>query len=176
MLAVSLKTQLEKAIAASEGVKHLEGNIKSTAELFAPGALVLLEDRFRAFAFLAFDPAVDNASADYVRGGGMGSDSGPNILALFLLDQEATWPVQVDHASFNGWLDIDSTIHPSHQVLRFLFEPEEVPPLPGIAIFRTFTLKSEAIYVPCVGCGHANDVRAQCRRIFSLVDLAARDD
>lgn len=172
MLAVSIRRQLEEVLADETGNKNLSGNIASSESMFSPGAFDFLEKRFDAFAFIAFHPDVDTSVRDYVQGATLSSDSGPRILAMFILGVDASSPVAVTSESFGDWIDIEPTIHPSYQIIRFLFEPNQVPPLPGIVIFRALVRKGVPLYVPLSGLD-VDGVRSRCREIFSIVDSAA---
>src|SRR5215472_10903514 len=131
MLVISFRTLIQEAM-APPGEKRLSGNIRSTEQLLKTESLSLLEQQHRGpFAFLAFHPEADRPITEYIQQGSLASDSGPNILALFTLSGEATFPTRLTPSSFGDWLEIDSSSHPSYQLIRFLFEPEPVPPLPG---------------------------------------------
>ena len=174
MLAVSLRTQIEQILAEQEQVKRASGNIKSFDAVFAPGSLTILAQKFRAFAFLAFDPKADQVIAEYIREGSLAMDSGPNFLVLFLLDCPATSPVSLDASSLNSWLELDQSVQPSHQALRFLFEPKPVPPLPGIAVFRELGEQAEVIYIPFPAQDTVPAVRNYMRILSSHIDVASR--
>jgi hypothetical protein len=174
VLAVSLRSQLEELLAEESGRKNLGGNVTSLEAMLAPGAFALLERKFTAFAFLAFHPGVDTAVADYVRGGSLSTDSGPHVLVFFMLDADASWPVPVTAHSFGDWLDVDTGVLPAQQLVRFLFEPRPTPPLPGIVIFRDLVQEGSPLYIPITATDPA-DIRSLCRRVFSVLESAARD-
>lgn len=172
MLVISLITLIEES--AAEGSKHLVGNVKSFDELFKPANLAALEKTYKYFAFLAFHPKTDKAILEYVKSGALSSDSGPNILTLFTLDADATWPIPLTNQSFTSWLGIDASIHPAYQMIRLLFEPNEVPSLPGIVFFQSFNSKRDALYIPLQGLDDVKALQERLRVLFSLADNIVR--
>lgn len=174
MYALSLITLVEESVAEVAGVKGLSGNIKSFDELFQPGRLEALEKVYYYCAFLAFHPKTDTAVTEYVKNGTLSSDSGPNILTLFTLDTEATWPTPITDQSFTSWLDVEVSNYPAYQMVRMLFEPNQVPPLPGIVFFRSFNSKREAIYIALQELDDVKAVQKRLRVLFSLADEIVR--
>jgi hypothetical protein len=166
MLALSVSSLFEEAISTD---KRLAGNVSNFRAMLEPANFAKLNEIAKAFAFVAFHPSADAAVADYVKSGTMSSDSGPNILALFTVDVVASTPTQVDKDAFAPWLEIDTSVHPSYQLIRLLFEPKAVPPLPGIAFFRELGTNAEAIYVR-LKAESESAVREELRLIFSLAD------
>lgn len=175
MLVLSLTTILQEA-AADPRSKHGSGNIQSFDELLKPANLQMLEASHGGmFAFLAFHPAVDSSLVAYVRSGTLASDSGPNILALFTLDAQARWPTSITNKSFESWLVLDTSSHPSYALIRILFEPKTVPPLPGIVFFDSFVSETEAVYVNLSRCAEGQEIRMYLRECFALADKVWRD-
>lgn len=175
MLVLSLTTILQEAAADPEW-KHLSGNIRSLDDLLKPANWRVLEECHDGmFAFLAFHPAVDSGLVAYVRSGTLASDSGPNILTLFTLDAQARWPTSITNSSFESWLALDTSSHPSYEMIRILFEPQTVPPLPGIVFFDSFALETKAVYVNLSDGAEEQAVRTYLREWFALADKAWRD-
>ncbi len=175
MLVLSLSTVIQEA-AADPRLKKISGNINSFDKLLEPESLTLLEKSHNGpFAFLAFHPAVDSAVVSYIKGGTLPSDSGRDILVLFSLDAQARWATAITSESFGNWLSVDSSVHPSYELLRFLFDPEPPPPLPGIVFFSTFTAEAEVVYVNFPTVSGEAEARSFFRNLFSLVDKIWRD-
>jgi hypothetical protein len=152
----------------------LSGNV-NVDELLKEEHLQLLERRLGdvVFAFLAFHPWADSAVLDYVEGGTLASDSGPDIMVLFTVAQDASMGSDIDQSSFADWLKIDAGEQPSYVMIRELFEPASVPPLPGIAFFERFTSPSEVVYFDLASLDR-DAIRQRMREIFSLAGRAAR--
>jgi hypothetical protein len=150
--------------------KGLIGDITDPEALLDPGNLELLEGVASMFAFLAFHPTADAPVRDYISSGALSADSGPNILVFFVLDEEASAPVPVGAEAFRSWVKLSASSIPAYELIRFLFEPAAVPPLPGLVFFTELRRRSEAVYVPLT----AADVQPALRTVLSLADHAAR--
>jgi hypothetical protein len=170
VLVLSLSTVIQEA-ASDPNLKKISGNINSFDKLLAPESLALLEKSHNGvFAFLAFHPAVDSTIVSYIKGGTLPSDSGRDILVLFSLDAQARWATAITSESFSDWLTVDLSVHPSYELLRFLFDPERPPPLPGIVFFSAFTGEAEVVYVKFPLISSEAEARSFFRNLFSLVD------
>jgi hypothetical protein len=170
----SFQTLLEQA-AAAPGWKNATGNIRSLDDLLQPAHLEALERHHPGvFAFLAFHPNGDRAVADYVRGGTLSSDSGPGVLVLFVHDVPTGLPTMFDPHALGEWISLDHEEHPAYEMVRLLFAPERVPPLPGIVFFERFTTGAEPLYVHLHDLSDEDAVRRRLRSVFSLVDAASR--
>ncbi len=106
--AIALTRLLEEAIYAESCSKNFTGAVANLAELIAN---VDALERFHKglFCFLAFHPAVDGAVRDYVATGALGSDSGKQILVLFLSGTDYRTPqtVELTHLVQGITLDLD---------------------------------------------------------------------
>jgi hypothetical protein len=172
MLVLSLKSQIEQAVNAAPNEWRLSGNA-NVDDLFDPEHARQLDAAFAdvAFAFLAFHPGADRAVREYVEGGSLASDAGPNVLALLTLPQEAALPVDVADDAFLGWLQLDAEEQPSYRMIRSLFEPDQAPPLPGIAVFERTAEPCEAVYFSLAGLD-VDGVRDRVRRILGAAGHA----
>lgn len=172
MFVLSITKIIEEAV-SSDASKNLSGNIESFDALFRKESLDLLEERHKGlFAYLAFHPRTDEAIVAYMMKDTLSSDSGPNILVLFTLDGDAKWATAINENSFGKWMNLDTTIHPSYQLIRILFANKPVPPLPGIAFFERFTTNREPVYVSLQGLKSEAQVLETLRTIFSLAEHA----
>ena len=133
-----------------------------------------LKDVAKMFAFLAFNPKTDSPVREYIISGGLFADSGPNILVFFVLDEDAAGPVPVSSEAFGSWLSVQGSDIPAYRLLRFVFEPDPVPPIPGLVFFSELGQHDEAVYVPLADAADAASVQRTLRVIFSLADHAAR--
>jgi hypothetical protein len=176
MLALSINSLIEEANLADPDQKRLAGNIGDIESMLKPEHLVKLEQRLGdvAFAFLAFAPKADAAVRQYVEEGTLASDAGPHILALFTLAHDAASPVEVDDEAFADWLDLDVAEQPAYRLVRLLFEPGPVPPLPGIAFFARLSEPCEVVYFDLGSLENAAKVRERLRALFALADDAVR--
>jgi hypothetical protein len=174
MLAISLLTVLDELLADDSGTKNFAGNVKDVDQLLDPANLNRLTKLTPVIAFLAFHPVTDQPIADYVRTGVLSADSGPNILVLFALDQPASAPVPIEADSFASWLELDTSSHPSYEIIRLLFDTGVVPPLPGIVFFRAVGDKTDALYVELTGLKSVNEVQSRLRDVFALADEVGR--
>jgi hypothetical protein len=170
----SLQAVLEEGLAARNQVKNLSGNVRDIGELLRPETMELLADKISMVAFLAFNPVTDRLLVDYVRSGGLASDSGPNLLVLFNLDRPVTRPLRLGTDAFSSALQIESATHPSYEIVRLLFEPKVVPPLPGIAFLATGSERQSAVFIQLDDLADAEALKQQVRRLFSFADAAAR--
>jgi hypothetical protein len=168
VIAVSLLSVLEGA--SRPGERGLIGDISDPEALLVPENLGMLEGAASMFAFLAFHPVSDAPVREYIGSGALLADSGPNILVFFVLDQEASAPVPVGEEAFTSWAELSASTIPAYQLVRFLFEPAAVPPLPGLVFFTGLARHGAAVYVPLAGA----DVQQRMRTVFSLADHAAR--
>jgi hypothetical protein len=172
VLAISLTTILEQVAAEAKGTKNLSGNISDFEALMEPTNLAALGSAVDAFGYLAFHPGADQAVRRYVEEGTLASDSGRQILTLFSLGERATWPRVVNEQSFGAWLQLDTSVHPAYEMVRWLFEPYPAPPLPGLALFDSLVGDDEVVYVPLDAAADPAAVRAQLRRVFALAQEA----
>ncbi len=170
MLALSIVTILESAATDEH---RQTGKIDDLEKVLRPDGLAALEKVATFFAFLAFHPGVDQAVKEYVLSGALSADSGPDILVMFCLDENAETPVPVDDSSFGSWLTLDATAPPSYTMVRHLFDPSAVPPLPGLAFFEGIGHDSEVVYVHLVDDHEPEAVRAKLRKVFSIAAEAA---
>lgn len=173
MLAISVLSMLEELAAGNQ--KKLAGNVKDAESLLQPETLNELAQSVPLAAFLAFHPATDQAVMDYVRSGALSADSGPRILVLFALDQTASAPIPVGLQSFSQWLELDTTSHPSYDLVRLLFDERAVPPLPGIVFFASVGDRTDAVYVELAGLNSVVEVQARLRQVFAVADDLVRD-
>ena len=147
MFVLSLQTLIVQAVESFEPHKYT-GNILSVEEFLREENIEKLEAKFPGlFAYLAFHPQVDQPIVDYISAGSLPSDSGSQILVLFVLDQSAKWPLPLTKKSFGGWLEVDRGVHPSYEIIKMLFQGHPTPPLPSIAYFERFTVEREPIFV-----------------------------
>ncbi len=165
MLVLSFAALVEEA---SANTKNLSGNIRDLASLFQPENLERLRPYAKAYCFIAFH-ASDQAVVDYVRGGTLDYDSGPDVLVLFVLDEPAPAAVQVDNGSLTAWVDLSAGTHPAYQMVRDLFSSTSVPPLPGLVLFEDLAEDREALYVPLGQFEDESKVRGCMRQTLSLV-------
>ena len=168
MIAVSLLSVLEAASRPDK--RGLIGDISDPEALLDPKNLEMLEGVAGMFAFLAFHPTADAPVRDYIGSGALLADSGPNILVFFVLDEEASAPVSIGDGAFKSWVAVSASNIPAYQLVRFLFEPAAVPPLPGLVFFTGLARQDEAVYVPLADA----DMRPAMRKVFSLADHAVR--
>lgn len=172
MLALSLVTVLE---AAARGGRHgLAGDVTNLEELLDPDNLAKLKGVASAFAFLAFHPRTDNDLREYITSGGLLADSGPNVLVFFIIDEDASAPLTISDETFGSWISLQADNNPADQLVRYLFEPAPVPPLPGLVFFTELEQDSEAVYVYLGDDSGAEALRRKLRTVFSLADYTAR--
>jgi hypothetical protein len=142
-------------------VKRLSGNVLDPSKLLLEENLRALEEAFDGvFAFLAFHPSADAAMTKYLESGTLESDSGPNVLVLFIQSRDADTPTRLNSESFAGWIDLRSEQLPAQKLIRGLFEPGYVPPLPGLLVFENFTDQCEAVYFDLPSDASVEEVRS----------------
>jgi hypothetical protein len=174
MFVQSLQAVLEEGLAARAGTKNLSGNVRDIGELLRPETMQALAEKIPMLAFLAFNPATDRLLGDYVRSGGLASDSGPNLLVLFNLDRPVARPVRLGSDAFSSWLEVESVTHPAYEMIRLLFEPAAVPALPGIAFFAAGSERQSAVFAALDGLTDAEALQQRMRHLFSSADVSAR--
>jgi hypothetical protein len=173
-LVLSLGSLIEEATLGGK-VKRVSGNVLDPSKLLLEENLRALEEAFGGvFAFLAFHPSADAAVIEYLESGTLESDSGPNVLVLFTQSRNADTPKQLSSEAFTEWLEVRSEQLPAQGLIRGLFEPGYVPPLPGLLVFDSFTEQGEAVYFDLSSDARVEEVRSSLRPIFALVDKAAR--
>ena len=172
MLVISLAALLEEANAAS---KNLTGNIRNLPDMFRPENLAQLERSAKAFGFLAFHANGDPAVVEYLKGGTLADDSGPDLMVLFTLDEPAPIAVPISDQSFRTWAELGMGAHPAYRMVRGIFDGKPAPPLPGLLVFESLTADGPALYIPLAHADTAADVRRCLRQVFSLIDYLAGD-
>lgn len=172
MLVLSLQSLLEEA--ASDGSKFDSGNIRNLPALLEPTNLARLREFGRVCCFLAFHPTGDPPVAEYLRSGTLPDDSGPDVLALFTLDEPAPIAVPVGQGSFTSWAEIGVGAHPAYRLVRSLFEDKRVPPLPGLIVFEDFVTDTDGLYIPLGGLDDEHALRLHLRQLFSDIGHAGR--
>lgn len=173
MYVLSLQTLTEQIVGAQVAEKHLSGSVEDLSILFEGNNLEVIETRYTAFGFLAFDPRADHVIVDYLAEGTLAADSGARVLVLFTTARPAPFPSPLDVESLD-WLELDTGTLPAQEMLRDLFVPNEAPPLPGIAFLRRFSTGDEAIYFPLGDHETAAALRQYLRALF--VDVAGAAD
>jgi hypothetical protein len=172
---VSLSSLIEEAALGGGGIKRASGNVLSPEALLNEDNLLALEQSTPGiFAFLAFHPRGDRALMEYLEDGTLGSDSGPNILVLFTLSTDAGAPLVLATDAFAQWLHIDEGELPCQRLIRELFEPGPVPPLPGLLVFDSFLQPGEGIYLDLSKETSSEELRRSLRSAFALLDHAVR--
>jgi hypothetical protein len=173
---VSLSSLVEEAVLGSDSWKRSSGNVLDPEALLNEESLHALEQSFPGvFAFLAFHPGGDRVVREYLETGTLSTDSGPNVLVLFTLSVDAGAPMSVTEDAFADWLHLDRQELPSQRLVRELFEPGLVPPLPGVLVFDAFLEPGEAIYLDLSAASTVDDLRQLLRSAFALLDQAVRD-
>ena len=172
MLVLSLRTLVEQAVESFKAHQYT-GNILSLDDFLREESISRLESQFDGlFAFLAFHPRIDQTIVDYIQAGSMASDSGSRILVLFLLDQPAQWPVPITKQSFGSWLELDTSVHPSYELVRTLFEGSTPPPLPGIAFFDRLSDLREPVFVGLQNLTTKEQIRTRLQTVCGLATTA----
>jgi hypothetical protein len=174
VLVLSLTSLVEEASLSDPQVKRLSGNVDDVHALLREDALRALEQAHGGpFAFIAFDPSADEAMRSYISSGSLADDSGPHILVLFTVSKGSGTTRQFDD-SLLSFLTIDDSHLPALDLVRYLFEPGLIPPLPGLLVFESFTEPRESLYFDLTGPENQIEVRHMLRMIFSLTDMAWR--
>jgi hypothetical protein len=174
VIITSLTVMLQDAI-SDPAVKRLEGNIKNFERLMQPEALARFEEqRPGPYAFLAFHPAGDNAVMSYIREDTLGDDSGPNVLCLFTLQIDARQQTSIQGDEWDEIIELHGASNPSGRMLRLLFTPDTPPPMPGVALFRSFLHEEPVVYASLVDCVDATTVRRRLRNIFNIAETAGK--
>jgi hypothetical protein len=171
VLVISLRSLLEEA--ASTG-KYDIGNIEALRNLLDPGNLAKLNEFAEAVCFLAFHPRGDSAVTDYVRGGTLADDSGPGILVLFTLDEQAPIAIPVSGTSLGVSTELGIGVHPAYQLVRALFDGKPAPALPGLVVFGNLATDTDGVYVPLSHLDTEREVRTHLREVFSDIGFQAR--
>jgi hypothetical protein len=159
--------------AASRGGAHAAlGDISDVARLLTTESMQALERAHSGyFAFLAFHPTADAAVADYLGAGSLPSDSGSRALVLFTTVETPTAVWNYSAAPLSMITIEDHADLPVLVALRHLFG-EEVPALPGIALFSSFSEDSDVIYFSLADAPDAAGVRAFVRATLELANKA----
>ncbi|MFB8415293.1 hypothetical protein ACFC63_07225 [Streptomyces albidoflavus] len=173
LLVLSIVGLMEQASRTNDN-QNLVGDIRDLDQLLARGVLERLQETYKVVAFLAFDPRVDTSVVDYVRSGALADDSGPDSLVLFALDGSASTPRAIDAGAFEAWLSLEQSTSISHQLVRTLFEPEDVPVLPGLAFFHGAVDDGEVVWVPLGGLETPDRVRDRVQTAVNYAVSAHR--
>jgi hypothetical protein len=161
--------------ATPDGTKYYSGGIKNLEELLRPENLTKLESlHVGIFCFLAFHPSIDNFVAEYIEKGSVASDSGRQILVLFIANTEFRSPKKIEKSDLNFGLELETSIHPAYEAVEVLFPTKKVD-LPGLIFFDRFVDATNSIYVPLAGTQSVDNVATLCRTIFSLAQNSYND-
>jgi hypothetical protein len=169
---VSLREQIEAAIAADDPFRKASGEVTDWETLYDPANLALLDNEHDGvFAFLAFHPVADGAVAAYVRERTLASDSGVHTMVFFTLDAGERRGGRANRAA--GFV-LDDGLHPAYEAVRLLYEPAAPPGLPGIVFTPELFGPADVIYVPLTEMDGPAAVRERLREVFVLVEAAWR--
>lgn len=172
---ISLQSLMEEAL-SNEKVKHLTGNVKAIEELFSEKNMANLKQYFQGvFAFLGFHPKVDAGITSYLCSGSISSDSGSDILVLFVLDTPATSPVELENQSFKKWMDLETSVHPSYTLIRSMFNDPVALLFPGIIFFEDIQQMQNPVYIHISDSSNEDAVKQQMRLLFALAQKASSD-
>lgn len=177
MYGLSLSKILQEAGITETDIKkrYLSGGIESLKELLRPENLTKLESlHIGIFCFLAFHPRIDNLIAEYVEKGSLASDSGRQIMVLFIGNSELRSPKQIEKSDMNFGIQLDTSIHPAYEAVEVLFSTKKVD-LPGLVFFDRFVDATNSIYIPLDGMQSADNVASLCRTIFSTAQNSYND-
>jgi hypothetical protein len=173
MLTISLSSVIEQAAFGVPDLHRLSGNVADIDALLEPARLAALEKAHHGvFAFFAFDPAGDQAVRAYLESGTLAADSGPHVLALFTSARSSSAPVPMSSALLDI-VQVESAESPSRRMLAELFDGKQVPPLPGLAVWRDLTQKSEVLYFDLTAQTE-DEVRHTVRSVLALAETAYR--
>jgi hypothetical protein len=163
---ISFRMLLE-TVTAEPGEKHLEGNVTDFESFMSHSTLQKLEQQHAGlFAFLAFHPLFDPAVAAYARSGSLSHDSGPKILVLMVLDENAQSIPEAHKIDVPG-VKVSATEHSAYSIVRMLFEGRQVPPLPGLLLFESFVRDTPSVFVSLDGL-QEEGIRSRLRRVFEI--------
>lgn len=176
MIILPLSTLIEESNAIL-GIKNFTGNVMSYESLFNEDNIKKLEEYHQGvFAFLAFHPTRDEAVVDYIKQETLTSDSGPTILVMFICHDNRKFARKISKTDLEGWIEIDQELHPSYEVIRKIFLPNQVPPIPGIVFFERLSAISKPVYVTLGDCKEGSEVGLRLGKVFSFADAVYRND
>jgi hypothetical protein len=174
MYGLSLSKILQEA-GITEGrnkIRHLSGGIKNIEQLLQPEVIGKLESlHVGVFSFLAFHPNVDTDILAYVEKGSLASDSGRQIMVLFIGSSEIRSPRRIEKSDLELNLDLDTTVHPAYIAVEALFSGKKVD-VPGLVFFNHLLQPTNSIYVPLSEPRSLKEVTVLCRKIFSIATNA----
>lgn len=172
MLVQSIVNVVEAA-AANRLFQRAAGNVQDFDALFTPQNLTALEKQHNGvFAFVAFHPELDAAIAEYLRSGSLADDSGPHVLALFMLNTPAHTPIDLTAVDGSRFMSLLEPARSSTALVRDLFPDVELPQLPALVFLERLSGAAEPVAVSLDGLSKAADVRTRCARICDLAGRA----
>lgn len=148
MFGISLTKILQEASITTPSGKqrYFSGGIESLQTLLRPenqAALQRLHDGL--YCFLVFHPNADHFISEYVENGSLASDSGKEIMVLFIAAREMRTPQRIQINDLG--IQLDNEIHPAYDAVSLLFPGKKVQ-LPGIVFFDNFIKPKESVYIP----------------------------
>lgn len=158
----------------NENIKNLSGSI-TDPDTFAKNLPALETLHTGLFSFLAFHPGLDRAVGEYIEKGSVASDSGPNILVLFLSTVEMRFPRNIASEHLNLGVTLDMKVHPAYEFASWLFPNGVMPKLPGLVFFDHVCRVVQAVYVPIPRSGTVDEVAGFCRPLFVLADNVVKE-
>jgi hypothetical protein len=172
MFGISLSKILQEAAITTRSGKqrYFSGGIQSIQALLEPANQAALQRLHNGlFCFLAFYPETDSFISEYVQKGSLASDSGRQIMVLFIAAREMRNPqhIQIDDLK----IEIDRNIHPAYEAVSTLFPRKQVA-LPGIVFFDDFIRPKESVYVQIKKADSLESAAAICRNIFMVAQTS----
>jgi hypothetical protein len=127
----------EAAITTPSGKqRYFSGGIESLQTLLRPENLAALQRLHNGlYCFLAFHPNADPFISEYVEKGSLASDSGKEIMVLFIAAREMRTPQRIQINDLG--IQLDNVIHPAYEAVNLLFPGKKVQ-IPGIVFFDNF--------------------------------------
>jgi hypothetical protein len=166
MYGLSFSKILQESVSIA-GEKRLSGGIRSLNDLLNSPSFGKLQSSYNLFCFLAFHPQIDTLVEEYLEKGSIASDSGKQILVLFIANSETRMPTIIKKADLDFGIQIESSIHPAYEAVETLF-PGKKMDLPGLIFFDRFVDAKNSVYISFLGEDSVAKVASLCRSIFSI--------
>ncbi len=122
------------------------------------------------FAFLAYNPLVEDFVSAYVESGALATDTGSAVMALFLAGSDRGRPVPFQKERLVSAVRVIESIDPVREVLSWVFPADPQPVAPGIVFFDRPLGVRESVFVPIRELDSAARLAVYLRTLFSMAN------
>lgn len=160
-IATSIKTLLASHLDHATKTKNATGLIHDWKKISSPEVIESFKSELnKVICFFAIDSSSDPELIEYISNGQLSSSSGKDILYLYLSKHEVPHPEVVDNNEVFEFVNIDSKINLTQEVVATYFKDYDYFKLPGILVFDFVPGSTDCIYIPIASSTNVKDKKA----------------